>query len=1016
MDKVYNAFESGGFLLHQGKYTGLHYKANRNVLTVSKGYDSEDASFEITLEENSIIKSCTFFSFNEASPGLLVAVHRPGSINDTIIYVSLEEKRIVKSYDISGRISFLVNIIDNSNKEEIKDLPKEYQLWPHIIGVVINNVFTIGHIDTDIQEDENALITKELFQQEKTLFTFNDTCVAESLRQLTYVPQGYTIVLALQNKVILFNFKTGQKQTKRFDGNIEAIEYQKLDEMVFLWAVVSKNNQLVGHLGLLSKSGKEIANEFEFTHQLNFPTDLKKFISLKTFGERENVSVKSDFACFMFFNQSNETCIFFFHMDTFLNEFRRPNQPKMIHGFQNIKKFFTFFNKKIDDFNDKEIFDILIYKNEYTITVKNELKSGAVSHSASIKLLFNDIIRVLYVDSEILKYLKLVQDNLFNCLLQPEEICKKLVEYGIIPKLFNCNPSIEPILSSLLCNNLFDGIKKFVPCASIDQLNIFLDWINNEMNMGAQNSTKLGIMNEIKELICGQKRKKAIEVKNLHLQTTPKKIKFFEMVQIQDIPNRYISKSRPPLTTMSPRRTLIDWKKKTSDLKTKNRKIKVKRIKNQKHARKLLAFKEKQNIASEVDIENLKNSEIELKEQIRRLNEELSKAQNILNEIKASEDISVTKDGSRKRCRSAPENLLNIPVKRFKLDIQRLVNDSYNFVTSNLNVSVMLSGVNGIQQSEIDHTFDPYERFDESDIQSSEEDYSTNDCQLQNSFVSNLAGMNLLEENEAGIDEDVDIDIPTENPENSTGESPEEIALSDDIAAEEIGEERNPSGNDQDLTEDIEEIHPNENITDENSTADSSNSTSRQANIIHSSNYRILIEYHAGKPIKHLYIFDSADPILCYNYSYLKNKKRFACRNCKTLSKCKHIPYARIVSNENGEECVLLFGSKHMCKPQKFKTVIHKPNFKTVTVQRRSKNVQHVHVFDSKDKSKYYDYTWNDHSYRCFPCKKLKINVTAKLATDENEEEICILNAEKHQCEPRKLRPEKPSARRKKRN
>uniref|UniRef100_A0AC35F200 Uncharacterized protein n=1 Tax=Panagrolaimus sp. PS1159 TaxID=55785 RepID=A0AC35F200_9BILA len=549
------------------------------------------------------------FSFNETSPGLLVAVHRPESINDKITFVSLEEKRIVKSFDTSGRIYSLVNIIDGSNKAEIKNFTKEYHLWPHIIGAVINNVFIIGHFHAGIQE--------EFFEERQNLFTFNDTCAAESLREVIYVPHCYTIVLALQNELILRNLKTGQKQPKCFDGNIEAIEYQKSDEIVFLWAVVSKNNQLVGHLGLLSKSGKETVEKFQFTHQLNFPTDFKKFISLKTFGGHANVFVESDFACFMFFNQNNETC---------------------------------------------------------------ELKSDAMSHSASIKLLCNDFLRNLYVESDILTYLKLVQDNLFNYLLCPEAVCKKLVEYEMIPKYFRLYPSVEPILSSLCCNNLidsiekfnnlFDGIKKFVPCASIDQLNILLEWIKNETNMNPRNPTKLRI---IMELICRQKRKKVLETKKCYFQKIPKKIKFFEMVQIQAIPKRYGSKTIPHIKTTSIERTL---KEKYLDLKAQNRRDKCKRIKNQKLSRKLLAAKEKENIALKKEIEILKNSEIEPKEKIRRLNEE--QAQKFQNKINASEHISVTKDGCQKRCRSAPGNSLNISDKRLKLDDQRPVAPASN--------------------------------------------------------------------------------------------------------------------------------------------------------------------------------------------------------------------------------------------------------------------------------------------------------------------------------------------------
>uniref|UniRef100_A0A914QFA5 Uncharacterized protein n=1 Tax=Panagrolaimus davidi TaxID=227884 RepID=A0A914QFA5_9BILA len=185
------------------------------------------------------------------------------------------------------------------------------------------------------------------------------------------------------------------------------------------------------------------------------------------------------------------------------------------------------------------------------------------------------------------------------------------------------------------------------------------------------------------------------------------------------------------------------------------------------------------------------------------------------------------------------------------------------------------------------------------------------------------------------------------NTENSTDESPEDIALlSDDIAAE-----GNPFCNNQ--PEDVEEIHPIENSTDENATADPSHSTSRQANIIHENeitvtmqaspgstsnqskiirapNYRIGPEYYGNRWVKHLYIFDSDDKSMCYNYT-LKKGNYFYCTKCKTSNKI--IISATIISNENGEECVKLGENGHVCQKQKYQPhiIIYEPNYKLNT-------------------------------------------------------------------------------------
>uniref|UniRef100_A0A914PZM3 Uncharacterized protein n=1 Tax=Panagrolaimus davidi TaxID=227884 RepID=A0A914PZM3_9BILA len=183
-------------------------------------------------------------------------------------------------------------------------------------------------------------------------------------------------------------------------------------------------------------------------------------------------------------------------------------------------------------------------------------------------------------------------------------------------------------------------------------------------------------------------------------------------------------------------------------------------------------------------------------------------------------------------------------------------------------------------------------------------------------------------------------------------------------------------------------------------------STSNQSNIIRAPNYRLGIE----RWIKHLYIFDSDHKTLCYNYTFKKQKNSmnyFVCFKCKHLN--KSTVSARIVSNENGEEYVKLSENEHVCQRQKYKppTIIYEPDFKLNTVEYGGKKDQRLHVFDSNDKTLYYIYTWISHTetYRCDSCVyNHDINVRAFLTNDESGNKCCVLNDQKHQCKPQKLK------------
>uniref|UniRef100_A0A914P9E0 Uncharacterized protein n=1 Tax=Panagrolaimus davidi TaxID=227884 RepID=A0A914P9E0_9BILA len=187
----------------------------------------------------------------------------------------------------------------------------------------------------------------------------------------------------------------------------------------------------------------------------------------------------------------------------------------------------------------------------------------------------------------------------------------------------------------------------------------------------------------------------------------------------------------------------------------------------------------------------------------------------------------------------------------------------------------------------------------------------------------------------------------------------------------------------------------------------SAGSTSNQSNIINVKNYRLGAEYYGGKWVKHLYIFNT-DTDFCYNYTFQPNKKNyFVCFKCKKINK-KRTVSATIASNENGEKYVQLNENEHVCERQKFelKTIIYEPDFKLDTVKVRGKEIQHLFVSDSNDKTLYYIYTLisGAKSYRCNNCQNIhNIHVRAYLLIDENGKQCCVLNAQKHKCRPQKL-------------
>uniref|UniRef100_A0A914PUC7 Uncharacterized protein n=1 Tax=Panagrolaimus davidi TaxID=227884 RepID=A0A914PUC7_9BILA len=184
---------------------------------------------------------------------------------------------------------------------------------------------------------------------------------------------------------------------------------------------------------------------------------------------------------------------------------------------------------------------------------------------------------------------------------------------------------------------------------------------------------------------------------------------------------------------------------------------------------------------------------------------------------------------------------------------------------------------------------------------------------------------------------------------------------------------------------------------------------SNQSNIINVKNYRIGSEYIRGNWVKHLYIFDTEHKTLCYNYT-LNDKTRtkqnyFVCFKCKNINQTT--VSAAITSNENGEEYVRL-ENEHVCQRQKLEpqTVIYEQDYKIITEENGGKKVQRLHVLDSNDKTVYYIYTRpkSAKSYRCYICQNNhNIHVSAHLVIDENGNECCVLNAQKHKCQPQKL-------------
>uniref|UniRef100_A0A914QAR3 Ubiquitin-like domain-containing protein n=1 Tax=Panagrolaimus davidi TaxID=227884 RepID=A0A914QAR3_9BILA len=196
-------------------------------------------------------------------------------------------------------------------------------------------------------------------------------------------------------------------------------------------------------------------------------------------------------------------------------------------------------------------------------------------------------------------------------------------------------------------------------------------------------------------------------------------------------------------------------------------------------------------------------------------------------------------------------------------------------------------------------------------------------------------------------------------------------------------------------------------------------STPNQSNIINVKNYRIGSECFGSEWKKHLYVFDTDDKTLCYNYTFVptrntiaflkSSKPYFVCNKCKNINKHAPTVSATIESNENGEEYVKLSENEHVCERQEYEppTIIYKPYYELDTVEHRGKKVQHLYVFDSNDKTLYYNYTLipGGKSYQCNNCRNNhNIHVRAKLATDEKGKECCVLYDQKHHrvCKPQK--------------
>uniref|UniRef100_A0AC35FWZ6 Uncharacterized protein n=1 Tax=Panagrolaimus sp. PS1159 TaxID=55785 RepID=A0AC35FWZ6_9BILA len=92
--------------------------------------------------------------------------------------------------------------------------------------------------------------------------------------------------------------------------------------------------------------------------------------------------------------------------------------------------------------------------------------------------------------------------------------------------------------------------------------------------------------------------------------------------------------------------------------------------------------------------------------------------------------------------------------------------------------------------------------------------------------------------------------------------------------------------------------------------------TNNESKIIKPSMYKFFTKAWRRKNLKKLAVFVSDDKKMCYEYTWHSTHKAYVCSACIS-SHNKHV-FAKVIQNENGEECIQLGANDHKCNLKPF--------------------------------------------------------------------------------------------------
>uniref|UniRef100_A0AC34GSB2 Uncharacterized protein n=1 Tax=Panagrolaimus sp. ES5 TaxID=591445 RepID=A0AC34GSB2_9BILA len=183
--------------------------------------------------------------------------------------------------------------------------------------------------------------------------------------------------------------------------------------------------------------------------------------------------------------------------------------------------------------------------------------------------------------------------------------------------------------------------------------------------------------------------------------------------------------------------------------------------------------------------------------------------------------------------------------------------------------------------------------------------------------------------------------------------------------------------------------------------------------IIEKQNFEVIPCELFKKNGERLVVFLDSSRINCYEYSYNKNWKIYACCGC--LRK-KYRYSAKICQKEDGTKFVILNSSKHVCEPRNFnpekyveKEIVEADNFKIYENFLNGINRSKLVIFASAEKTTCYKYYWNNRNkiFYCCGCHIKNKTATAELCQNSDGREYLKLSRKKHVCEPREYDPKK---------